>query len=282
VVLPAVATGYSGANFTFTASAIGTPTLNYQWQYNGNNISGANGATLTINNAQPTNAGLYRVIVSNGEGTVTSSVSPLTIITTPPYPTQTLASGPLAYWRLNEMSGPTAIDSVGGFNGTDVGSLVFGVSGPTAPAFPGFESGNTAYQFDGVTTSVTVPALNLNSTNMTITAWVKRSGAQYYTGIVSWNSGGPTIIDLGFATATAGSLTSATTRSITRRPLLCRTVSGPLWRSRSPPATRCFTWPRIRHGLPARSPAPTRRPRSSPTRPLSAMLPTVTPISTAA
>jgi photosystem II stability/assembly factor-like uncharacterized protein len=198
VVSPATATGYAGANFTFTASAIGTPTLNYQWQYDGNNLAGANGATFTVTNAQPTNAGLYRVIVSNSEGTATSSVSPLTVIATPPYPTQTLASGPLAYWRFNETAGPTAFDSVGGYNGTNVGSLTLGVSGPTAPAFPGFESGNIAYQFDGVTTSVSVPALNLNSTNMTFTAWVRRSGAQYYTGIVSWNSGGPTIIDLGF------------------------------------------------------------------------------------
>ena len=99
---------------------------------------------------------------------------------------------------MNETSGGTAFDSIGGFNGTNTGGLTFGVGGPVAPAFPGFESGNTAYQFNGVDSDVSVPALNLNSTNMTITAWVKRSGAQFYTGIVSWNSGGTTIIDLGF------------------------------------------------------------------------------------
>jgi hypothetical protein len=190
VVSPATATGYSGASFTFTASAIGTPTLNYQWQYDGNNLSGANGATFTISNAQPTNAGLYRVIVSNAEGSATSSVSPLTIITSPPYRTQTLAAGPVAYWRLNETSGPTAVDSIGGFNGTDLGSLSFGVTGPIAPAFPGFESGNTAYQFDGTTTGISVPALNLNTNTITITAWVNGTGTQATrAGIFFWRDG---------------------------------------------------------------------------------------------
>jgi len=93
VVTPSPAVAYVGSNITFSASAIGAPTLTYQWQYDGNNISGAIGATLTINSAQPTNAGLYRVIVSNAEGTVTSSASPLTIIVSPPYRTQTLAAG---------------------------------------------------------------------------------------------------------------------------------------------------------------------------------------------
>ena len=191
VVSPAVGTGYSGLNFTFTASAIGTPTLNYQWQYDGNNLSGATGPTFTITNAQPTNAGLYRVIVSNSEGTVTSSVSPLTIISSPPYRTQTLASGPVAYWRLNETSGTTAFDSVGGFDGTDIGSLIFGVSGPAAPAFPGFENGHTAYQFDGATTSVSVPALNLNTNTVTITGWVNCSGVENnYPGILTWQGSG--------------------------------------------------------------------------------------------
>jgi hypothetical protein len=36
------------------------------------NIAGANSATLTINNAQATDAGTYRVIVSNGAGSITS------------------------------------------------------------------------------------------------------------------------------------------------------------------------------------------------------------------
>ena len=112
-----------------------------------------------------------------------------------------LAAGPVAYWRLNEASGTTVYDStVNAKNGTKGSTTVLGATGVGAPAFPGFESGNTAYQFDGTSgTRISVPALNLNSGGLTITAWVKRNGAQSYTGIVSWkNSDSTTIIDLGF------------------------------------------------------------------------------------
>jgi M6 family metalloprotease-like protein len=112
-----------------------------------------------------------------------------------------LAAGPVAYWRLNEASGTTVYDStVNAKNGTKGSTTVLGANGVGAPTFPGFESGNTAYQFDGTSgTRISVPALNLNSGGLTITAWVKRNGAQSYTGIVSWkNSDSTTIIDLGF------------------------------------------------------------------------------------
>jgi hypothetical protein len=190
VVSPAVATGYRGFKFTFTASAIGTPTLNYQWQYDGNNIFGATSATFTITNAQPTNGGLYRVIVSNGEGIATSSVSPLAIISSPPYRTQTLAAGPVAYWRLNEAFGLTAYDSAGGNDGTIGSTVVLGANGPTAPAFPGFEAGHTAFQFNGIDASVTVPALNLNTNTVTITAWINYNGGTNSSGIFSWQGTG--------------------------------------------------------------------------------------------
>jgi hypothetical protein len=88
---------------------------------------------------------------------------------------------------LNETSGTTAFDLAGGHNGTNNGSLVLGTNGPSAPAFPGFEAANTAYQFDGADTSISFPALNLNSSNLTITAWVKSAGSQgTNSGIVSW------------------------------------------------------------------------------------------------
>lgn len=67
--------------------------------------------------------------------------------------------------------------------------LVLGAAGPTSPQFPGFEWTNTAYQFNGTNTSVSFPALNLISTNVTITAWLKSAGSQTTNaGIVSWNT----------------------------------------------------------------------------------------------
>jgi hypothetical protein len=197
-VPPATLTAYTGSNLSLTVSAGGQATLVYQWFYDGTAIAGATGATLNFPNLQPTNSGRYFVVVTNNYGAVTSTVCALSVIVTPPYVAQTFATAPVACWRLNETSGTTAYDSIGGVNGANNGSLVLGVSGPTTPAWPGFESGNTAYQFSGSGTSVSIPALNLTS-NITLTAWVQPAAAQSanYPGVVSWSGGGNTI-SLGF------------------------------------------------------------------------------------
>ena len=117
-----------------------------------------------------------------------------------------LTDGPVAFWRLNEPSGTTAHDAIGGYNGTDNGSLVLGVGGPTPPVWPGFASGNTAYQFSSNSasgTSVSVPALNLNTNTITITAWVNPSVAQQTrAGIVFWRDGSAVGYGLRFASGT--------------------------------------------------------------------------------
>lgn len=61
-----------GGTATFTVVATGNPAPSYQWQkanvnlVDGGNISGATTATLTLINVSETDAGDYRVIVSNG------------------------------------------------------------------------------------------------------------------------------------------------------------------------------------------------------------------------
>ncbi len=67
--------------FSVTASS-GTP-LTYQWKFNGNNIIGATTNTYTINSVFSTNAGQYKVVVSNSDGPVTSAPATLTVITAP-------------------------------------------------------------------------------------------------------------------------------------------------------------------------------------------------------
>ena len=78
-----------GANVSFIVGASGDAPLNYQWRMNAANIFSATNATLALNNVQTTNAGGYDVIVSNGEGCVTSlvatlNVSPVINTNTPP------------------------------------------------------------------------------------------------------------------------------------------------------------------------------------------------------
>ena len=72
---------------TFNVGAAGSPTLRYQWLRNGINltnnssigIAGATTATLTLSKVQPSEAGLYWVIVTNSAGSVTSSIAMLTV-----------------------------------------------------------------------------------------------------------------------------------------------------------------------------------------------------------
>jgi hypothetical protein len=75
-----------GVNVTLAATAIGNPTLVYQWfngtnkVVNGGEFSGATSNTLTITAATPVADGTYTLVVTNSYGAITSSPVALTII----------------------------------------------------------------------------------------------------------------------------------------------------------------------------------------------------------
>jgi hypothetical protein len=135
----------SGAQAVFTVSASGTAPLSYQWQFNGANlanggrIAGATTNLLTLTSAQTTDAGSYRVIVSNNSGSVTSQVAVLTVtagapsITEPPTPQVVVAgtnvflkvtatgSEPLIYqWYKDGVPIPNGTNSILALNGVTI------------------------------------------------------------------------------------------------------------------------------------------------------------------
>ena len=67
-----------GDRVMFSVAATNGP-LNFQWQFEGTNIAGANNATFVLNNVQQGLAGPYDVVVSNPSGAVTSLVATLTV-----------------------------------------------------------------------------------------------------------------------------------------------------------------------------------------------------------
>jgi polygalacturonase len=79
---------YVGNNASFSATAIGTAPISYQWAKNSVAISGATASSLILTNVQLTDAGSYTVIAANGIGSTTSSVATLsvTLRTPPPLP----------------------------------------------------------------------------------------------------------------------------------------------------------------------------------------------------
>lgn len=69
-----------GESAALTVSATGTAPFQYQWQKNEVDISGANQSSLAINNAQLTDAGNYRVRVTNIAGQMISNTAVLTVM----------------------------------------------------------------------------------------------------------------------------------------------------------------------------------------------------------
>jgi hypothetical protein len=81
---PTNQTVLAGATAAFSVEAIGGFPLNYQWRLNGIALPGATNQTLVLNNVLPTNAGTYRVIISNAFGDTTSAPATLTVIVQAP------------------------------------------------------------------------------------------------------------------------------------------------------------------------------------------------------
>lgn len=178
MVQPTPATRYEGGSVTFTVSAGGTAPFSYQWLKGGSPISGATDVSYALQPITAGDAANYSVKVSNPNGNLTSSNAALTVLPAPStYAAAVLQGQPTAYWTLNETTGTTAYDYVGGLNGTFPvpPGVVLGINGPRPPAQAGFGATNTAYQLDGATGWVTAPALNWNTNTVTFTAWVKLS-----------------------------------------------------------------------------------------------------------
>ncbi|NBV21323.1 MAG: hypothetical protein EBS05_05300 [Proteobacteria bacterium] len=77
-----------GKTVIFSVLATGPGPLTYQWRFNGMNLLGATGPTLTLNNVQLGNAGNYTVIVGNPFGSTISLPGNLDVLTAPSLPFQ--------------------------------------------------------------------------------------------------------------------------------------------------------------------------------------------------
>lgn len=76
---PTNVTACSGAAANFSVTATGNATINYRWQKNAVDISGAISSTYSIPAVVAGDAGSYRCIVSNATGSDTSTVATLTV-----------------------------------------------------------------------------------------------------------------------------------------------------------------------------------------------------------
>jgi hypothetical protein len=72
-------TALEGANVMFSASAVGTRILRYQWQKDGVDMPGQVWANLSLVNVKPSDGGTYTVVVRNILGAVTSQPATLAV-----------------------------------------------------------------------------------------------------------------------------------------------------------------------------------------------------------
>lgn len=85
---PARVEALAGASFTLSATGVGTSTVSYQWYKgttplsDGGDITGSATATLTIANAEASDAGTYRVEITNLSGTLEAS-APVAVFDAP-------------------------------------------------------------------------------------------------------------------------------------------------------------------------------------------------------
>lgn len=177
-----------GGSNTFVAQASGTATLTYQWQFssdagaNYDDIPGATDQNYTLSNAQLVNTGLYRLVVTNGLGTATSTAATLTVnqvpsITVPPVGV-TIAAGasldlsvtalgtpaPTYLWKRNGVTIPGATSatySVGSATGANTGNHTVTVTNSVGAATSSIAS--VAVLAAGFTTTSTTPSVGAAS-----------------------------------------------------------------------------------------------------------------------
>lgn len=83
LVQPVAQTVNSGTNVTFTASAVGTSRVSYQWQRNGVDLPAQTNATLTLTGVLPVDSGNYSVIIRNRSGELSSRAVALLVLGIP-------------------------------------------------------------------------------------------------------------------------------------------------------------------------------------------------------
>ena len=167
---PTGRTLYPGGLLDLTVAATGGQ-LQYQWQKGGAAIPGATSSAYIVTSVSGTDAGVYRVSVTNSIGSNSAGPATITVIVpgTNTFEAAIVADAPEAWWRLDEPVGSTSmLDAMGRHDGTYVGAgVTLGVAGAVANG-----ATNTAVSFDGSESFGDAPySSGLNSSEFTIETW---------------------------------------------------------------------------------------------------------------
>lgn len=177
---PQNAAVYVGDTARFMVVAVGTPPLAYQWYFKGESLPDQTGASLALPNVQPEQAGSYRVVVTSGTESVTSSNAVLTVNPRPPCAPapQSLA----AWWPLNDGGDERVHGAALSLHGNPV--FTDGAVGP-------------GLLLDGVDDFARVdanPALEVGAgEGMTVELWMKPAEVERAEAMVEWSDEAATV-----------------------------------------------------------------------------------------
>lgn len=181
----------AGKPYTYSIAVSGPQPYSYQWYFNGAPVVGQTQSRYTFNAA----SGLYKVVVTNPDGSTTSTVSTLTAVAPPAFAyssTVLSAYGAVGYWPLQETTpaAPANVETNLGtlgalgnayYAGTNATNVTFGQTGAlpndadTAVAFSGV-NGTTPTSFAFIPRLS--PALTLKAP-FTWEVWVKPTSSQF-------------------------------------------------------------------------------------------------------
>jgi hypothetical protein len=141
---PCSVTQSIGGRAEIFVSAGGSAPLSYQWRKNGTENVGTNSPVLVIDPVTAGDAASYHVVVTNGEGTATSTAAALIPVTALAPGGTGILQSLAGYWRFDETQGCTAADTSGQHN---AGRLVNFAASSNAHWTAGKVGG--ALRFDG-------------------------------------------------------------------------------------------------------------------------------------
>jgi hypothetical protein len=176
-----------GGSVQLSVVASGSGPLSFQWYFNDSPRADADTALLVINNVQPTNAGSYRVVVSNLVGSVTSIVAAVNVASNPPSGGTLLFANSLTN-RIYDVGGSNFVAAggslvVGLWVGADAESLQ--LSGALATFNTSFAPG----RFNGGTR--TIPGTSPGQiVSVQVKVWDSAAGATYEEAVAAGGKSG--------------------------------------------------------------------------------------------
>ncbi len=162
-VQPVSVTNVAGSTVDFSAHAVGTAPLNYQWFFSGGSLNGVTtNSTLALTNISSGQAGNYWVIATNNYGSATSQIASLTLTT---------VGGPTNVVNSPDEASLRAAIALGGwvglgFNGTITITNTIAVSNNVI--LDGSSVGATISGGNAVRLFYVAPGASLSATNLTL------------------------------------------------------------------------------------------------------------------